>query len=460
MSSSLKLLRSAGVRSFLSYAGLFAACSLVATVLAYWFVADYQQRQAAVDVAAELEELTALAGRQGIGALTATVSARTSEAGDEVYLLLDRNGRTLAGSLGATGHAAIAEEGDIPIQPALDREAHAIHLGAARLPGGERLLVGRDTYVGQESLELTLEVFVAGLAAALLVAGAGGIVASRRMQRRVEAFARSTLAVMEGDMARRVPLLGREDELDHVALAVNAMLERIQRLMENLRQVTDDIAHDLRKPLIHLRQRLEAMQRPALESEDHSGAIGLALADIDSLLETFGAMLRISQIESGSRRAGFRPVDLRALLESLAETYTAVAEDRGDTLRLSLAGAPGPVIGDAELITQMLVNLIENALCHGPRGTSIRLSLDEQGDGGAVVAVADDGPGIPAAEREKVFRRFYRLEPSRNRPGNGLGLSLVAAVAELHGVGVALEDNRPGLRVVLSFPPVPGRRSQ
>lgn len=462
MSFSLKLRHSTGVRSSLTYAGLFAAYALVVTALVYWFVADYQKRQADAEVAAELAELTALAGRQGIDALAATVSARTSEAteaSDEVYLLLDRNGRTLAGSLGATGYGAIAEEGDIPIQPAMGGEAHAIHLRATRLPGGERLIVGRDTHVGRESLELALGIFVAGSAAALLVAGVGGIVASRRMQRRVEAFARSTLAVMEGDMARRVPLLGREDDLDRLALAVNAMLERIQRLMENLQQVTDDIAHDLRKPLIHLRQRLEAMQRRSLAPHERPDAIDLALADIDSLLETFGAMLRISQIESGSRRAGFKPVDLRALLESVAETYAAVAEDHGDTLHLLLADAPRPVTGDAELITQMLVNLVENALCHCPRGTSIRLSLGAHGDGGAVVAVADDGPGVPVAERDKVFRRFYRLEPSRNRPGNGLGLSLVAAVAELHGVGIALEDNRPGLRAVLRFPPATSRRS-
>ncbi len=221
--------------------------------------------------------------------------------------------------------------------------------------------------------------------------------------------------------------------------------------MEGLKQVSNDIAHDLRTPLSRLKQRLEAVQQEETASrEDYEAAVSDALEQANTALATFSALLRIAQIESGSRRANFAELDLSALLDQLAMTYAPVAED----LDRSLAARIEPGIGlrgDRELLTQLFVNLIENALRHTPAGTRIELALARDGTD-LLAEVSDDGPGIPAAEREKVFRRFYRLETSRSTPGSGLGLSLVGAVAALHGIEITVGDNRPGLKVVLRFP--------
>jgi signal transduction histidine kinase len=220
--------------------------------------------------------------------------------------------------------------------------------------------------------------------------------------------------------------------------------------MAVMREVTNDIAHDLRTPLGRLRNHLEgALQRDAPPAELRA-AVADALEQADAILDTFRALLRIAEIETGSRRAGFRILDLSGLAEGLAEGYAAVAEDRGQMLVAAVA--PGVrVWGDPALLSQLLVNLIENALRHTPAGATVRVAVALR-DGAPEVTVADDGPGIPAADRERVFRRFVRLETSRSTPGSGLGLSLVAAVAELHGIAVRLGDNRPGLVVSLRFP--------
>jgi signal transduction histidine kinase len=236
------------------------------------------------------------------------------------------------------------------------------------------------------------------------------------------------------------------------------MLDRSHALMDNLRQVSSDVAHDLRTPLARLRQTLELARDEAKTEPQFRAAIDAALAEADGLLDTFSALLRIAQIESKSRRAGFAPVDLSAVMALARDTYGPVAEDGGRRLAATLA--PGlAVSGDRELLTQMAANLIENALRHTPPGATVTLDLrregqgEGQGEGQQIVArFADDGPGIPAQEREKALRRFYRLERSRTTPGNGLGLSLVAAVVELHGGTLALGDAAPGLVVEIRLP--------
>jgi signal transduction histidine kinase len=244
-----------------------------------------------------------------------------------------------------------------------------------------------------------------------------------------------------------VPVRGSDDDLDRLALTFNRMLDRIAGLMESLRQVSSDVAHDLRTPLTRLRQRLEA---GLADPRDRGAALEGALTDLDSILDTFAALLRIAQIESGARRAAFRPCDLAALAQTVTEAFAPSAEDNHQSLSL-IAEGPVLVDGDAELLTQMLVNLVENALRHaGPRAritvTAARLGR------AAVLSVKDDGPGVPEADRERLFDRFYRLERSRSTPGSGLGLALVAAVAKLHGAEVALLPAQPGLEARVSFP--------
>ena len=273
--------------------------------------------------------------------------------------------------------------------------------------------------------------------------------------RRLRSISVASGEIMQGNLSRRLDVGNRGDEFDELAHHVNDMLDRIQRLIENLQQVSNDIAHDLRTPLTRLRQRLElalsADARCGVTECPMAGEIEKAIAEADILLDTFSAMLRIAQIDSGSRRAGFRTVDLSGLLESLADTYGPVAEDTHHEIQSDIT--PGvSVNGDAELLTQMFANLIENAIKHTPERSTISLSL-MQANPRTLAIVADNGPGIPPEMRERACNRFVRLESSRTTAGNGLGLSLVAAIAHVHGIDLDLGDNQPGLRVILRFSP-------
>jgi signal transduction histidine kinase len=275
---------------------------------------------------------------------------------------------------------------------------------------------------------------------------AGGFALSGDVRRRLAAISGTAEAIIDGDLARRVPVRGADDELDRLALTFNRMLDRISALMESLKQVSNDIAHDLRTPLTRLRQKLEAgLAAP----QERDAALESALTDLDSILDTFAALLRIAQIESGARRAAFRPCDLAALAQTVTDAFAPSAEDAHQSLKLAVE-APAVVDGYAELLTQMLVNLVENALRHAGENAAIAVRVGWRG--GPTLSVIDDGPGVPEAERERLFDRFYRLERSRSTPGSGLGLALVAAVAKLHGAAVSLEAAGPGLEARVSFP--------
>jgi signal transduction histidine kinase len=309
------------------------------------------------------------------------------------------------------------------------------------LPGGGALVVGRDLS-SVRALEQRLLSGALWVAVAVLVLGlAGGLVIGRGVAKRAARMEATLAEVQAGALERRLLVSGAGDEFDRLALRINATLDRLQALMTALREVTDDIAHDLRTPLTRLRQRLEAA---ALDPKPE--AIAAAEKEADALLDMFAALLRIAQVESGARRAGFTRVDLSAVAQSVAEVYAPAAEERSQVLQADIA--PGVTMdGDPALLTQMLANLVENAIRHGCEGGRIGLVV-----GATEVCVADDGPGIPASEREAVFRRFHRLDAARSTPGSGLGLSLVRAVAELHGIRLALEEAAPGLRVRMALP--------
>ncbi len=254
-------------------------------------------------------------------------------------------------------------------------------------------------------------------------------------------------AIIGGDMGRRIPVRGSDDDLDRLSATFNRMLDRIGMLMDSLRQVSSDIAHDLRTPLTRLRQRLEATR--TLAAGDARAEIEGALGDVDAILDTFAALLRIAQIEGGARRAAFRPVDLTAVARTVVEAFAPSAEDTGQSLTLEPSGEL-IIDGDRELLTQMLANLVENALRHA--GVTARAVVATRSSGiDVVVVVRDDGPGVPEVERGRIFDRFYRLEHSRSTPGSGLGLALVAAIARLHDASLELDDARPGLEVRVRF---------
>lgn len=271
---------------------------------------------------------------------------------------------------------------------------------------------------------------------------------SRASLRRLEAIMRAFRPIMAGDLTRRVPSSGRGDDLDQMADGINEMLARIEVLMQSVRQISGHIAHDLRTPLTRLRARLEAIRGNEPQAQ-RSSEVDAAIADVDALLSTFSALLRVARIEAGSAMA-LAPVDLSALMADAVELYEPLAQERRQEIRTDLA----PITiasGDRDLLFQAIANLLDNAIKYTPEGGHILVNLEHCGSTARLV-VADSGPGIPADERENVFRHFYRVEPSRSTPGNGLGLSLVAAVARLHRATIRLEDNNPGLRIVLHLP--------
>jgi signal transduction histidine kinase len=314
---------------------------------------------------------------------------------------------------------------------------------------GTYLFVGRDTTLLSATRDRILRAFLWVVIGAIVIAGAGGLLLGFRFMRRVDAIAQTCQGIVDGHLDERIALTGREDEWDRLAGAINEMLNRISALLENLRQVSSDVAHDLRTPLTRARNRLEEARNNSTSIADYSSAVTTAIDDMDQLLAMFTALLSISQVEAGARLHTFRVVPLTEILENVYQMYLPVAEDCRRSLNASLAGGVR-IRGDAELLTQMFSNLVENAIRHTPEHTKIQINLTVEGDSVAA-SVADDGPGVDPSEHEKVLRRFYRGSSSRAIEGYGLGLALVAAIAQLHQAKLTLSDAKPGLNVRISF---------
>jgi signal transduction histidine kinase len=363
------------------------------------------------------------------------------------FYVLQREGRVLEGNLPAMG----PRTGTIELSVSSGgRSREVLGVGDFLAPGlyvfsGSDL--ARPRAVEAHILNIMLVLFPA----AILIAVAGGALVSWSFLRRTDAMARACREIMRGDLKLRIPVRGARDELDRLAEAINEMLTRISALMENLSQVSNDIAHDLRTPVTHLRNRLERARADSRTEADYAHALDTAIAKADEILGLFTALLRVAQIEGGERRAAFATVQLDGLLAQMRELFEPVAEEAGDALQSTLADRV-LIRGDRQLLVQLFSNLIENAIVHTPPGTRIVLSLSRE-EGRAVARVSDNGPGVPREEHDRLFRRLYRREASRSQPGHGLGLALVAAIAELHGASVQLVNGAgPGLTVEISFP--------
>ncbi|MBI1201889.1 MAG: HAMP domain-containing protein [Rhodopseudomonas sp.] len=366
----------------------------------------------------------------------------------DIFLLQTADGRVLAANIPAT-HVADGWSK----RPGTDfgipgDYAYRLFSGPV---GSNRLVVGTNN---EETDDLREIVFVSfGWASIVVIAlaiGGGALIASRA-QRRLDAVRDTMSRVSHGELAARIPLLGRGDDIDLMSADINVALERLAAAVESMRQVSSDIAHDLKTPLNHLKITLEEAKLKEEASGPVAGMLEAALAEADQINQTFEALLRIAQIEAGARKSRFTAVNLFEILVALADVYRSVAEDAGLTLKCELTPeAECIVLGDRELLTQMYANLIENAIRHCPPGAVIHVSILASGDK-IITSVEDDGPGIPEEEHEKVFRRLYRLEKSRTSPGSGLGLSLVKAVADLHAAEIHFEDAGPGLRVIITF---------
>jgi signal transduction histidine kinase len=447
-----RLLRVASFRFAALYVGVFAGSALVLGVAVFLEARSALQQQMEARIETEAAFLREEFQTDGLAHLIDLVRLRGQGASALDYLVEDPSGAHLVGEMPATtgltpGWTVI----DVPHASEDDGRPERVRAQVSDLGGGVLLAVGVDLrQIGDlEEAIVTAFLGTVGLAGVLGIAG-GGLL-SQAFLRRVDAIARTAEAIISGDLARRVPMRGTGDDLDRLAGTLNRMLDRIAILMESLRQVSSDVAHDLRTPLSRLYQRLEDARAHARSMADYEASIDAALGEAQGLLETFSALLRIAQVEGASPRAGFSDVDLSAVTEAVCDAYRPDAEDAGHELTATIS--QGVIVsGDQELLTQALANLVENALRHTPAGTRISVRLQDNSEAGALLTVEDNGPGVAAVDLPRLTDRFYRGERSRTTPGNGLGLSLVSAFAELHGARLNLDAMKPGLRVSLAFP--------
>ena len=365
--------------------------------------------------------------------------------GSSDFVVLERRGKTkLAGNMAPMP----PQLGVLNLPDPGGRKDHAILGVGTFITPDLYVFSGSDLYRAQQARQRILRTLVWVFAGALALALAGGFAASRSFLNRTDEIVKTCRAIMAGNLASRIPLRGTEDELDRLCDTINAMLDRIAALMDNVSQITNDIAHDLRTPVTHLRHRLERARLQASSSEEYDQALEAAILASDDILRLFSALLRIAQIEGGVRKSAFAPLDINQLLSQLGDVFGPVAEDARHHLRLSLYGRT-IILGDRELLTQLFSNLIENAILHTPESTLVSVKLRREEDE-LIATVRDDGPGVPPEEHEKLFRRFYRREASRSHPGYGLGLALVAAIAELHGARMTI-DSGPMQGFSISF---------
>ena len=454
---SKRLFKTASFQLTVFFSLIFAFCFMSLLVVTYLTTTTALRGQMQSEIRAQLAVMAHEAQSDGIATIIQDIQERTtpSDRQAEYYYLSDNKGKKLAGNLdGITMQEGWQESGlsdSVIAKPDGDADDdHQIWGQGVYLSDGSFLLVGQDAFRVLSAQESIINSFAWSSGIALMLAVLAGLAVSRGFLHRIDDINNTSLAIIDGRLKERIPVRGTSDEIDRLSANLNRLFDSNQSFLESLKQVSANIAHDLRTPLSRLRQGLEEARSKTGDSKAYAAAIDAAVIESDQLLATFTALLRIAQIESGSRKAGFKTISLTSIFERVAGAYRAVAEDQGKELATTLE----PEIefhGDGELLLQMIANLTENAIRHTPLGTRIVLTL-ENSDRGIAATVADSGPGIPADLRDKVFEHFYRLDTGRAAAGNGLGLSLVSAIANLHGIRVSLNDNRPGLLVTLVFP--------
>nr|WP_325681796.1 HAMP domain-containing sensor histidine kinase [Rhodopila sp.] len=448
---SRRLFRSAGFRFGAIYAALLGASAIALAVFVWWTTAGLLDRETQATIYADASDLAARWTEGGLPLLATTIEDRLAQNVDDdaVYLLVDRSMHRIAGNL-TTWPSGITEPNTA--YELMLRRAGLLSMAYVQrydLPNGFHLLVGRDVKLRSQLRDLLTDALMWAMLVVMVLATVGALIIRSLMRRTLADISATASAIAAGDFARRVRISGRGDEFDQLAEVLNDMLDRIGRLMDGVRQVSNAIAHDLRTPITRARTRLEDAALHAETTDDLRAAIERAIADLDGIVQVFQALLRIAQIEAGSRRSAFTNMDVVPVLAEVADLYDAVAEDRAVAIQVDASGSV-PVFGDRALIQQAIANLVDNAVKFSPPGSTVHLTAV---DGDPVtVTVADEGAGIPEVDRHKATDRFFRGETARHTPGAGLGLSLVLAVAQLHGGRLLLEDNQPGLRASLILP--------
>jgi signal transduction histidine kinase len=456
-----KLFRATAFRLTFAILGLSAVGAGLVLAGVAWQVIKLVDDEMRQTIDAEASGLSEQYDIGGIRRLGAVIEARSRRPGSSLYLLTDSAGEPLAGNVAQMPPDALDHAGFInTIYESADESAPRRRALARifELPGGFRLLVGHDLAdrgrigaVMIRAMALSLIVFVA-------LAALGALFVARRVLRRIDAMNQSAHAIMAGDLTRRLPVSGSDDELDRLAGGLNEMLARISNLMAGMREVSDNIAHDLRTPLTRLRNHAEDALRGAADPVAYRAALERTIEESDGLIKVFNALLLIARAEAGADRAGMSAFDVGETVASVAELYEPLADQQGAALKVEAARGLF-ITGNRELIGQAVANLIDNAVKYGAGGvgaaasTRPEIGVTAQREGDMItIEVGDRGPGIPDAERGRAVQRFVRLESARSRPGSGLGLSLAAAVVRLHGGSVRLEDNAPGLKVSVSLP--------
>ena len=460
-----KLFRTTTFKLTLVYLTVFA---LFAAFLLGYFALNTRRlitEQITDTVNAEITGLSEQYRLGGIRRLVIVVDARARRPGSSLYLVTTFTGEALAGNVTALAPGTLdnagwtetvyhrideAESGEHPDHHALVR--------VFQLPGGFRLLVGRDLEERERLYHIVLSAGRWSVAIVIVLGLAGGLFVTRRVLRRVDAMTETTRTIMTGDLGERLPVAGTGDELDRLADNLNAMLERIEALMYGLKEVSDNIAHDLKTPLTRLRNRAEEALRSASSEAEYRAALEGTIEESEGLIRTFNALLMIARAESGQARDDMSDFDAAEIAHSVGELYEPLAEEKGIALKVE-AETPAKVKGNRELVSQALANLVDNAIKYTePRdlvsnGATPQIVVRALNEGDRILlTVADSGPGIPEADRERVVERFVRLEQSRSQPGSGLGLSLASAVARLHGGELTLTDNEPGLKSIIALP--------
>jgi signal transduction histidine kinase len=468
-----KLIRTTAFRLTLVYLLLFAL--FAASLLAFfaWNTRHLITEQITATVDAETGEVSDIFGRRGLRGLVLTIENRALRPGANLYLVTTPAGQAIAGNVGSLSPGVMATTGwSETAYRRLDEQDSANHFALVKvteLSSGFRLLIGRDLEERRRLFGIVAKAAQWSILVVMVLGLGGGIFVARRVLTRIDAMTGTTERIMAGDLSGRLPVGRSGDELDRLARNLNAMLERIEALMMGLKEVSDNIAHDLKTPLTRLRNRAEDALAKSRTEPEYRSALERTIEESDGLIRTFNALLMIARAESGQARGNMDDFDAADVARGIHELYEPLAEDDGMTLHVKAEAAP--LHGNRELISQALANLVENAIKYGKPDSVVQpLGAGAASDAGrkeilieakrtgdrVLLSVTDHGPGIPVADRKHAVERFVRLEASRTLPGSGLGLSLASAVATLHGGDLRFDDAHPGLIATLAFPALSG----
>lgn len=452
-----RLVRTTAFKLLAAYLLVFAVFAVSVIVYTAWHTRELIQGQVAEDLDREVRFLAEQYRIGGIQRVVYVIDRRTRRPGSSIYMITNFQGEVLATNVSDLPIGLLDKEGtrfttyNRPDDAGL--KSHVAFVQALILPGGYRLLVGRDIEERDTLRDLVARPAQWAVLLIVVLGLAGGVFVTRRVLKRIDSMTATAETIMAGNLSGRLAMTGTQDEFDRLAHSLNAMLDRIEGLMQGLKEVSDNIAHDLKTPLTRLRNRSEEALRSARTEDDWRAALEDTIEESDGLIRTFDALLMIARAEAGQARAIMSDLDLGEIAESVSELYEPLADEQG--LDLVVSVMPVPIHGVKELLAQAVSNLIDNAIKYGRPvdGSRGRIAVTLARAGGeAVLTVADTGPGIPEVDRERVVERFVRLEASRTRPGSGLGLALVGAVARLHGGNLSFTDGAPGLVATLRLP--------